>query len=318
MLRSGSIIKFVLLILAVTTWVSGAISQPNATEEIFLPVAVFAQDGNIVADLPQGRFSIEIDKSPQKLSSFSDQNIPASVLILVDMSSSIRARLDDRLEIIKSNLVVFMQSSNPASEFSVYTFNRASKQEIDWNQNSPDVVNKINQLEFAKFVGVTNLYDSCIDAMQSLKNRKNQKRIVLVITDGVDTNSKYKDSDLKKLSYELLSPIFFINVGEVKINRAKDVAGGSLDLLAESTTSEIALFTGGLAVLPRTREGLADSFKRIAAFVKYQYLIGINTASIAKDNKQHKVQIKIHQPPDAPKEMKNLKIIYPQFWVSKK
>lgn len=211
-----------------------------------------------------------------------------------------------------------MQSSHPSSEYSVYTFNRVSKQEIDWNQNSPDTANKINQLEFSKFVGVTNLYDSSIEAMQSLKNRKNRKRIVLIVTDGLDTNSKYKDSDLKKLSYELLSPICIINVGVVKINRAKDLAGGTLDMLAERTMSEIASGTGGLAVLPQTREGVTDSFKRIAAFVKYQYLIGINTASIAKDNKQHKLQVKVNQPPDAPKELKNLKIIYPQFWVTKK
>ena len=313
-----SILKIVLFVFVLTIWSSRGISQPNMGEEIYLPVAVFSQDGNIVANLPQSRFSIEVDKSPLRLSSFSNQSSPASILILVDCSGSVRSKLDDNLELIKSNLVAFMQSSHPASEYAVYTFHRSAKLEIDWNQNSPETGNKINQVEFSKFVGVTNLYDSCIDAMQSLKNRKNQKRIVLIITDGVDTDSKYKDSDLKKLSYELLSPIFFINVGGVRINRARDVAGGTLDMLAENTTSEIALLTGGLAVLPRTREGVADSFKRVAAFVKYQYLIGINTASIPKDNKQHKLQVKIIQPPDAPKEMRNLKVIYPQFWVSKK
>ena len=86
MVRSGSIVKFVLFVFVVTICGSGAISQPNATEEIFLPVVVFAQDGNIVADLPQSRFSIEMDKSPQRLNSFSDQNSPASILILVDLS----------------------------------------------------------------------------------------------------------------------------------------------------------------------------------------------------------------------------------------
>ncbi len=317
-MRSGSILKIVLFVVVLTIWSSRGTCQPNTGEEIYLPVAVFSQDGNIVADLPQSRFSIEVDKSPLRLSGFSNQSSPASILILVDCSGSVRAKLDDKLELIKSNLVAFMQSSHPASEYAVYTFNQSAKLEIDWNQNSLEAANKINQVEFAKSAGVTNLYDSCIEAMQSLKDRKNKKRIVLIITAVVDTNSKYKDSDLKKLSYELLSPIFFINVGGVRINRANDVAGGSLDLLAENTASEIALLTGGLAVLPRTREGIADSFKRFAAFVKYQYLIGINTASIPKDNKPHKLQVKINVPPDAPKEMKKLKIIYPQFYFSKK
>ena len=297
--------------------------QPASTsspgiEEINLPITVLTEKGNVVTELPQERFSVLLDNSPQPITSFSNQDKPASIAILIDLSGSVREKFANKFDIIKTSLGTFIQASNPSNEYAIYTFSRGAQLEMDWTENNSVVLNKINQINVEKKVGVTSLFDACIDAIQSLRGRKNRKRIVLVISDGIDNNSKYKDSDVKKLSHEILAPIFFVNVGAMRTGSIPKIAGGTLDLQAQATSENIASASGGVGFLPNTQSELSDSFKRIVNYIRHQYLIEINPTSNSQDGKKHRLQIRISLPPDAPKEMKNLKLLYSQFYIAKK
>ena len=70
--------------------------QPASTSpgigEINLPITVLTEKGNVVTELPQERFSVLLDNSPQPIISFSNQDKPASIAILIDLSGSVREK----------------------------------------------------------------------------------------------------------------------------------------------------------------------------------------------------------------------------------
>jgi len=103
---------------------------------IQLSVTVTNKKG-FVTGLSRDNFQISVDKSPAKIVSFSNEDSPASVGILLDASHSMRRlRFDKELSreliIARQALAWFFNDANKANEYFLLAFNNKPILLSDW------------------------------------------------------------------------------------------------------------------------------------------------------------------------------------------
>jgi VWFA-related protein len=89
-----------------------------SVELVQLPVSVFDKKGMPIRGLSQELFSVYEDKIRQDISLFKQEDIPLSVGLVVDGSSSMYDKRD-RLNVAA---MTFVQESNPQDETSIVSF----------------------------------------------------------------------------------------------------------------------------------------------------------------------------------------------------
>jgi Ca-activated chloride channel family protein len=140
--------------------------------------------GKYIDDLTQENFTVSEDGAEQKVSFFShDTKANLSVGVLVDTSGSMRHKLQQALQTVREVSLAL----TPQDEMFLITFS----DDIDIRQKftkNPDEVQA--SLRGIRSGGETAVYDALQVAIQEMKNAKNGKRILLLVSDGYDTRSK--------------------------------------------------------------------------------------------------------------------------------
>ena len=161
----------------------------QSPDSLVLNVTVTNEKGMLSRGLSLESFAVTVDKQPQKILSLSDQEVPASIGILIDDSGSQYVAPSDGLSLpskLRPALARFLKLSNPANEYFVVTFNSKVQLVQDWTTNPQAVIDTLDSL---KFKNLTALYDAMTLALDKVKTGRNSKRVLVLITDGSDTNS---------------------------------------------------------------------------------------------------------------------------------
>src|SRR5678815_401727 len=164
--------------------------QAQSPESLVLNVTVTNDKGELSRGLSLDSFSITADKKPQKILSLSDQDVPASIGILIDDSGSQYVAPSDGLSLpgkIRPALERFLRVSNPANEYFVVTFNSKAQLVQDWTSEPQVILDTLDSLKFKK---QTAMFDAMTLALDKVKTGRNSKHVLLLISDGGDNNSK--------------------------------------------------------------------------------------------------------------------------------
>lgn len=164
--------------------------RAQAPDSLVLNATVTNEKGVLSRGLSLENFSIIVDKQPQKILSLSDQDVPASIGILIDNSGSQYVAKSDGPNLrdqLKPSLERFFKLSNPANEYFVVTFHSKVELVQDWTSDPQAVLETLNSLTFKR---QTSVYDALTLALDKVKTGRNSKHVVLLIGDGADNNSK--------------------------------------------------------------------------------------------------------------------------------
>jgi VWFA-related protein len=141
-----------------------------------------------VSGLGKEDFQVYEDGVVQQINSFSHEDIPVTVGLVVDNSGSMRPK---RPEVIAAALA-FARSSNPEDQIFVVNFNENVSFGLS---DSTPFTDKVAQLEAAlsriAANGRTALYDAVNAALEHLKKGNRDKKVLIVISDGADNASKH-------------------------------------------------------------------------------------------------------------------------------
>lgn len=118
--------------------------------------------------------------------------------------------------------------------------------------------------------------------------RVNEKKALLVITDGEDNCSHYTFSDIKEFASESDALIYLLGEDAFWVH-------------GRHVIREIARLTGGLAFFPRGSESLDSICEFIRSELRNQYLIGFIPSNTPHDGKWRKLKIRVDPPKDFPK-----------------
>jgi Ca-activated chloride channel homolog len=239
-----------------------------------------------VIGLDREHFKIYEDKIEQKISHFSTEDMPSSIGILFDVSSS----MGDKISRAKDAAVAFLKTTNPEDEFFLLTFADRPKVEEEFTSDVSEIQNR---MAFARAKGSTTLYDAVYLGLEKMRHGHNPKKAILLITDGEDTRSRYSLVDVRNAVKESDTQIYAIGI----VGSYSDFSQGRT---GRGVLEEMTEITGGKAYFPNSVYELEDICVKIAIELKNQYVLGYSSSNPAKDGSWRKIKLKLNPPKGLP------------------
>ena len=258
-------------------------------ELVQLPVSVLDKHGFPVRGLQQQHFAVYEDKILQEISLFKQEDIPLSVGLVVDTSSS----MYDKLKRVNSAAMTFIRESNPEDETAIVTFGSA----VTLNQKFTADTDEL-RLALAEIIpnGYTALYDAVFQASKYVsKNGFHQKKVLLVISDGEDTHSKYNLQQVLEAMRE--SNVVVYSIGLL----SSDYVYVPYSDDGRKALKQLAEVTGGAAFFPNGVQEVEEICKRIARDLRNQYTIGYKPSNEKLDGSWRKIIVRVAPPKTIPK-----------------
>jgi Ca-activated chloride channel family protein len=256
-------------------------------ELVALHVTVTDTKGEFVSDLKSGNFRVFENKIEQRISVFSRDDVPVTMGLVVDNSASMRAKRSQ----VNAAAMTFVRTSNPQDEAFVVNFNDEFYLDTDGDfTNDPKNMN--DALSRIDARGSTALYDALIGSLGHLKKGHKDKRVLLVVTDGVDNASRESFEDTIKIAEQSNAAIYAIGVFSDEDRRTDkgEVRKAHRDLKA------LADATGGQAFFPETLDAVTPICEQIAKEIRNQYTLGYYPTNTAKDGSFREVKVQIIPP----------------------
>jgi Ca-activated chloride channel family protein len=255
-------------------------------ETVFVKVAVSDPLNRYVTGLEKEHFRIFEDNIEQEIIHFDQQSAPISVGIIFDISGSMK----DNANIIKAKSAIakFLEYGNPEDEYLLITFNQKTKLVRDFSQQ---VSTLQNDIVFQKPGGNTSLYDAVYMGLSYVMEGTNEKKALILITDGQDNSSRYSSKEVREFAKE--SSVQIYSIGQL----------GELGY-GMSIIRELVNITGGRAFFPNNFNELDYYIDLIHAELRNQYVLGYRPTNQNHDGKWRRIKVQL----DAPKGLPDLKV----------
>lgn len=273
---------------AKTDYADGDEQVVVSSELISFDVTVTDKLGNCVEGLPQSAFTVFDRKRPQEISFFGEDDSPASVGIVFDLTGSMT---EGKAERARQALARFMETGHAEDDYYLVTLQDGhASLALDRTHDHEAVIDKLTGITPR---GNTAFYDGCYLALKKILQGTHPRRALLIISDGQDNNSTYTFDELRQALKESDVRIYSIGVAE------KD--NEYLRLHGEEILKDLAEVTGGKYFWPRTSEEMYETFDRIAVELRRQYAIGYRPTDFRADGKWHTLRVKLDRPADQPR-----------------
>ncbi|HEX2488504.1 MAG TPA: VWA domain-containing protein, partial [Blastocatellia bacterium] len=240
-----------------------------------------------ISGLNKEHFEIFEDKVRQEIEFFSDEDKPASVGIIFDLSGSMNNKMSRARNAIKA----FIDTCHDKDDFFLVGFNERASLLAELS----DGRSVLDKLSLAEPRGQTALYDAAYLGVEKVKEGRHDKRAILIVSDGQDNASRYNYGELKKLLKEADVQVYCIGILEEGAD-----AGSVLDRQGQLILEELSRTTGGMAFFPSSYSELEDSVTRIALTLRHQYSIGYVPFNEQRDGKWRKIKIRVNAPKGLP------------------
>ena len=259
------------------------------TTLVQIPVTVTDPLNRFVTGLEAENFRVFEDKAEQKLIQFSSEDAPLAIGIVFDCSGS----MSNKLEKSRQAVAQFFRTANPEDEFFLIEFNDNPVLVYGFTKSTEEIQNK---LTFTQSKGKTALLDGIYMALNEMKKAHNQRKALLVISDGGDNNSRYTEGEIKNRVREADVQVYGIGIYEPVSSRgrtAEELAGPGL-------LSELAEQTGGRQFAVENLNELPDIAAKIGIELRNQYVLFYSPTNRERDGKYRRVQVKLVQPRGLP------------------
>jgi Ca-activated chloride channel family protein len=252
-------------------------------DSIVLPVTVTDEKGHYVSGLNRNSFTLEDNKISQEINFFAGGDEPASIGIIVDFSGSMREK---PLKVVEDQILRLVKQGNGANEYFLAGVANRPQLFIDWTRGNDAFEERLTNLRITLEGTNTALFDACSLAIEKMSAGPYPKRVILLISDGQDNNSR---STFKEVRERLkASSVLFYAIG----NPSAGDPGSSLELEGQAAMDDLASISGGKAFFPTNKKGTQEVADIIAAELQHQYLLGFKPAAERADGKWHKIRIK--------------------------
>ncbi len=238
-------------------------------DEVLLPCTVVDDKGQLVTNLDRGDFQVWEDNVPQKIASFQHQDVPVSLGILVDNSGSMR----DKRAAINDAALHLVKVSNPADAAFIVNFSDRAIIDQDFTSNVSLLEKGLSHIDSR---GGTALYDAVVaSANEMSRHAKQQKQVLLIITDGEDNASRLTLEQAIRRVQALNGPVVY-SIGLLYEDLTKEEAGR-----ARQDLESLALQTGGVAYFPRSLNDVNEIAAQVASDIRNQYTLGYHSTKSA-------------------------------------
>lgn len=271
------------------------------TTLVLVPVSVTDPSNRYVLGLGKDDLRLFEDGVEQKVTHFSNEDAPLSIGLLVDTSGSMGAKLDTSRRAVAE----FLKTLNAADEAFLVEFNDKADLAVHLTNDAASIGNAMTS---ATSGGLTAMLDAVHMGLQEMKQAKNPRKALLVISDGGDNNSRFTSTQIENLVREADVQIYAMGVFEPTLGfglnraiaRATGTKLGDAELDGPRLLSEIAEQTGGRALAATNLRELPGIAERIGIELRNQYVLAYSPQNPARDGKYRKIEVKLQQPKALP------------------
>jgi Ca-activated chloride channel family protein len=264
--------------------ISASAQQPTFKAGTRL-VSVFATvtdaDRRLVPSLAEQDFEILDNDKPQPLVFFKNEVQPITVVVMLDTSFS----MTRSIPLLRSAAEQFLIRLLPADKGRVGAFNDKIEFSSHFSSNRDELVTAMRDLDFGNGTRLWDAVSACIDELQRVEGR----RVVLVFTDGDDTQSRIRLGTVIDRARADDVMIYAIGLASDYFDGQRTVRSkpdGGLKKVADETG-------GGYFELQKTSD-LAPTFTKVAQELHSQYVLGFTPTDL--DGRVHKLTVRMKQP----------------------
>jgi Ca-activated chloride channel family protein len=262
---------------------NGAAVFRVGVENVYVQITVSDSLGRYVTGLKKEHFRIFEDKVEQTTTNFRQEDAPVSVGIVFDVSASMKD--NDNIRKAKNAITRFLQSVNTEDEAFLITFN----EQTNLAQRFTDQISTLRStLAQLKPSGSTALYDAVYMGLEQIRRGKNEKKALVLITDGEDNSSRYTSAELREFAKES-------NVQVYGIGQQGKLGYGFAEI------QNIVSLTGGRAFFPNSFNDLDYYIDLVHSELRSQYLVGYSPTNNVHDGKWRRITVRLDAPPGLPK-----------------
>jgi VWFA-related protein len=175
------------------------------TRTVRVPVSVLDKSGRPVMGLTSEDFRISDQGKRQEVTLFSGERRALRIALALDISGS----MDNKIRQVEQALNHFINLLEPEDEILVITFNDSVQVLQDFTSNRELLGRVLNMLTPA---GPTALFDAAYEAIRRVAPGAAESKAVVLVTDGVDTQSRISFADLREFARRSEVPIFSIGL----------------------------------------------------------------------------------------------------------
>ena len=154
--------------------------------------AQVVQDGKLITDLTAQDFVIREEGKPQQIVYFGREQEPLSLLLVFDVSGSMRKFVEQVADVARQSLI-YLRSND---QVGVMVFAREAYLRKDFTNNMGEIATEIREAAADESVGTaTNINDALLEAAKYIEAKSGDagRRALLVVTDNLGLNYKSPD-----------------------------------------------------------------------------------------------------------------------------
>ena len=244
---------------------------------VVLHATVTDRHGGAVSNLSAHDFAVYEDGVPQSIRLFKSEDIPVTVGLVVDHSTTMQPKLSE----VTAAAMSFVRSSNSQDEMFVVNFNEKVMLGLP---GTVRFTNSATELERAivrvPTQGQTALYDAIAKGLEELQAGTRDKKAMIVVSDGGDNASVRTEAQVMKLAEQSSAVVYTVGLFD---ENDPDRNPGVLNRLAR--------VTGGEAFLPDQPSEVVGICERIARDIRSQYTIGYVPIKPARDGAYRAIRV---------------------------
>jgi Ca-activated chloride channel family protein len=272
----------------------------TSAQMVLIPVTVTDRNGKTIKGLRAEDFNILDDQTPQQIVSLATEDAPCSVGLVLDISGSMQNTLGSAKGVAQA----FFRTANPDDEFLLLT---VSTQPAATPGFTTDIADLEKNIEFAKPGGRTALIDTVYLGLNRMREARRPRRALLILSDGMDNQSRYSKSELMRVALEADVQIYTI----IMDNGSAGGSGNTIpfrpslvrkpsDRAQESQGPDLLETlsdrTGGLHFRARNDAEAKDAVIKAAQAIRDEYLIAYQPSDSGTTGKYHRVRVKSSVP----------------------
>ena len=257
---------------------------------VVIHTSVTDKTGLFVTGLKRENFKLFEDNIAQNILSFSQEDVPVSLGIIIDTSGSMR----DKIDRVNKAALAFIKASNPDDEEFLIGFNSEVELLEDFTSDIDLISDTLNN---TIVTGGTALYDAIYLATQKAQSGSKPKKAIIVITDGEDRDSYYKLDEMVAKVQE--SDVQIYSIGFLNAAPEKGLFGRwskSEPEKAQDALMRISEETGAKAFFPKDISEIDRIVSQVAHELRSQYSISYTSSNPARNGTWRRVKVALDLP----------------------
>jgi Ca-activated chloride channel family protein len=238
--------------------------------------------GHLLTNLPQSVFTVFENDTKQEIQLFKREDAAVSMGLIVDNSGSMRAKR----RAAEAATLGLVKDSNPDDEVFVVNFNDEiyldNPRGKDFMTDREEIQEALTRIDSR---GGSAMRDAVDHSIGWMKNAHKDKKILVVITDGIDDASVTSLEDVIRDAQQSGVLIYTIGLLADEEKRIASTARRQLNALTEAT--------GGMAYYPNEVAEVDKSAHQVAHDIRNQYTIGYKPSNNALDGTFRRIKLMV-------------------------